>query len=117
MSVRRVAALVGLGCLVLVAFFMTARALGVIHNTARSETADTADQTVVAIDAHNRLYVNTLPTPADELVRRVQQAIAGLRDKRVYLRADNNARYATVLDTLEDLRAAGINVSLVAGRP
>jgi len=117
MSVRRVAALVGLGCLILGAFFLTARALGVIHITAPAERADTADQTVVAIDGRNRLYVNAVPTPADELVRRVQRAIAGLHDKRVYLRADNNARYATVLDTLEALRVAGINVSLVPGRP
>ena len=117
MTGRRIATVAGVGIVVLAAFFLTARALGVIHNTTGSETVGTGDQTVVAIDAHNRLYVNTLPTPADELVRRVQRTIAGMHDKRVFLRADNNARYATVLDTLEDLRAAGISVSLVPGRP
>ena len=117
MTVRRVAAVSGAGVVVLAAFFFTARALGVIHETGRHQTAVTEEQTVVAIDARNRLYVNALPTSADELVRRVQRAIADLHDKRVYLRADKNARYATVLDTLEDLRTAGISVSLLAGRP
>jgi biopolymer transport protein ExbD len=117
MTVRGIATVAGVGAVVLAAFVLTARIVGVFPGAGRHQASAVPEQTVVAIDAHNRLYVNTSPTPAEELVRRVQRAIGDVHDKHVYLRADKNARYATVLDAIEDLRAAGISVSLVPTQP
>ena len=99
-------------CVVFLALLVTRRAAEVSRKPARYQSSG-VDTPVVAIDAHDGLYVNARPTRPEDLLRRVRQTIANLRDKRVYLRADKMARSATVLDTLEELRAAGIEVSLI----
>src|SRR4051812_2398671 len=69
---------------------------------------DTQDQTVVAIDAAKHVYLNTVPVRSSDLATKVSDAIANKTDKVVIIRADQDVDYGTVMETLDGLRAAGV---------
>jgi biopolymer transport protein ExbD len=69
---------------------------------------DTADQTVVHIDASSQLYVNSLLVSEGEVIARHQSILENSGDKTVYLKGDNEAPYAAIMKTMDALRGAGI---------
>ena len=82
------------------------------------EKPDTQSQTVVAIDAHSRFYVNLMPATAGDLAPRVQRALENKTEKLVYVKADKDAAYSAVMDAMDALRAARIdNIALITERP
>jgi biopolymer transport protein ExbD len=90
-------------------------ALPEAHNSA--PRPDTDGQTVVAIDSQSRFYVNFIPTAADDLVARVQRALEGKKGTVVYVKGDKDARYASIMDAMDALRAARIdNIALITER-
>jgi biopolymer transport protein TolR len=81
------------------------------------EKPETQEQTVVAIDARSRLYVNAIPATADDLVPRVQKALEATREKLVYVKGDKNAKYSAIMDAMDALRTAQIeNIALITER-
>ena len=75
---------------------------------------ETQEQTVVSIDAHNRIYVNSLPAAQEDLVARVQRALEAKREKVVYVKGDRNAQYSAIMAAMDSLRAARIdNIALI----
>ena len=82
------------------------------------EKPDTADQTVVYVDAERRLYVNTVPVAAGDVVPRIQTALEQVADKTVYLKGDKDVPYGAIMDMMDALRQAGIEtVGLIAEPP
>ena len=73
-----------------------------------SEKPETQDQTVVAITADKRYFVNAVQVPKDDLRRRVQDILENKKDKIVIIKADVDAEYGTVMDAMDELRASGI---------
>jgi biopolymer transport protein ExbD len=73
-----------------------------------SEKPDTQDQTVLAIDANKRLYLNTVPVQAGDLRRRVEEVLEGKKDRIVIIKADQDVEYSAVMDAMDELRASGI---------
>ena len=69
---------------------------------------DTNDQTVVAIDAQSRLYVNMIETPEAEVIPRLQGILERVNDKIVYLKGDTRAPYSAIMKMMDALRGAGI---------
>lgn len=69
---------------------------------------DTADQTVVHIDANSKLYVNAIELPEAEVVARLVATLEEKADKIVYLKGDKDAPYAAIMKMMDSLRAAGI---------
>ena len=83
----------------------------------RTDKPDTQDQTVIAIDAVNKYYVNAIPVSKDDLVPRVQAALEDKKEKIVYLKGDKDARYSAIMETMDALRKAQIeNVALITER-
>jgi len=83
----------------------------------RSDKPDTQDQTVIAIDAVNKYYVNAIPVSKDDLVARVQVALEDKKEKIVYLKGDKDAKYSAIMETMDALRKARIeNVALITER-
>jgi biopolymer transport protein TolR len=81
-----------------------------------AEKPDTQEQTVVAIDARSMLSVNAIPVTRDDLVPRVQKALADKREKVVYLKGDKDAKYSAIMDAMDALRMAQIdNIALITG--
>ena len=78
---------------------------------------DTQDQTVVAIEARGKIYVNAIPSAPEDLVPRVQRALEDKKEKIVYLKGDKDAPYAAIMDAMDALRKAQIeNIALITER-
>ena len=83
----------------------------------RTDKPDTQDQTVIAIDAVNKFYVNAIPVSKDDLIARVQTALEDKKEKIVYLKGDKDAKYSAIMETMDALRKAQIeNVALITER-
>jgi biopolymer transport protein ExbD len=79
---------------------------------------DTADQTVVAIDAAGKLYVNAKEMPKDQVVNRIKAILESKTEKTVYLKGDKDAKYGAIMEMMDDLRKAQIDtVGLITERP
>ena len=69
---------------------------------------DNPDQTVVAIAADKRIYLNTILVRPTDLASKVADAVGNKSDKVVLIKADQDVDYGTVMETMDGLRAAGI---------
>ena len=79
---------------------------------------DTADQTVVYVDAQGLLYVNQIPIAEQDVPARLQSVFEEKTDRTVYLRGDRDAPYSSIMKMMDALRAAGIDtVALLTERP
>ena len=75
-------------------------------NTA--EKPETQDQTVVAVDKSDRYFVNGLPVRKEELRQKVEEILEDKKERIILIKADEDARYAAVMDAMDELRASGI---------
>ena len=73
-----------------------------------SEKPETQDQTVVTIDRNKDVYLNAKPVPSGQLEARVKEVLEDKSDKIVIIKADEEAPYSAVMDTMDELRHAGI---------
>jgi biopolymer transport protein ExbD len=73
-----------------------------------TEKPDTQDQTVRAIDASTRLYLNAVPVQKDDLRRRLDEVLENKKDRVVIIKADVDVEYSAVMDAMDQLRASGI---------
>ena len=75
------------------------------------------DQTVVTIDARGRFYLNAYPIRPEDVVSRVQRAIADRKDKAVYLHGDKDASFSAIMSAMDALRKAEIDdIALITER-
>ena len=73
-----------------------------------SEKPDTQDQTVVSIGPDKKVYVNSVEVQGSNLRRRIDEILADKSDKIVIIKADQDVEYIAVMDTMDELRASGI---------
>ena len=69
---------------------------------------ETQDQTVVAIGKNKEMYVNAKPVTEAEMATRVSELLENAKEKVVYIRADEEAQYSSVMAAMDQLRQAGI---------
>jgi|SRR5579864_532736 len=92
--------------------------LNMPYATNTQDKPDTADQTVVAVDAMGKLYVNTKQLPEDQVVGRLKVILETKTDKTVYLKGDKDAKYGAIMQMMDALRHAQIDtVGLITERP
>jgi biopolymer transport protein ExbD len=73
-------------------------------------------QTVIAVDKNDRYYVNGLPVSKEALRIKVEEILENKKERIIIIRADVDARYAAVMDAMDELRASGIeDIGLIAG--
>jgi biopolymer transport protein ExbD len=72
-----------------------------------SEKPETQDQTVVTIAADKSVYVNAVQVQGS-LRARVEEILENKTDKIVIIKADEDVEYKAVMDTMDELRASGI---------
>jgi len=75
-------------------------------NTA--EKPETEGQTVVAITADKRYFVNALQVQPNDLQRRINDVLETKKEKVVIIKADEDVEYGAVMQAMDDLRAGGI---------
>jgi biopolymer transport protein TolR len=85
-----------------------------------SNTADkpeTQDQTVVAVTADKRLYLNGVPIQEGELQARIQTLMESKKEKVVLIKGDEEAPYSAIMNAMDRLREANIeNIGLITER-
>ena len=80
--------------------------LPVATNT--SEKPETQEQTVVAITADKRYFVNAVQVQQQDLGRRIMDLLEEKKEKIVIIKADVDVEYGAVMEAMDTLRAAGI---------
>jgi len=75
-------------------------------NTA--DKPETQGQTVVGIQANKQVFLNSVPVRQSDLGSRVADLMDTQTEKVVLIKADEDVDYATVMETMDNLRAAGI---------
>ena len=76
--------------------------------TNSSEKPQTQDQTVVAVTADKRFWLNAVQVPKDDLTRRVTDALETKKEKQVIIKADQDVEWGAVMEAMDQLRSAGI---------
>jgi len=85
--------------------------------TNSADKPETQDQTVVAIAADKRMYLNAVPIREDDLRQKIVEVLEGKKEKIVLIKADVDAPYSSVMAAMDRLREAQIeNVGLVTER-
>jgi len=78
---------------------------------------ETQEQTVVAITADKRFYVNSVQVPEAEMTKKVQDALEDKKERIVLIKGDEDAPYSAVMSALDKLREAGIeDIALITER-
>jgi biopolymer transport protein ExbD len=78
---------------------------------------DTQDQTVVAVDAQNQFWVNGIKYDKAEFASRVASVLEDKKERVVLIKGDTDARYAAIMEAMDDLRKAGIeDIGLITER-
>ena len=73
-----------------------------------TDKPDTQGQTVVGIQANKSIFLNSVPVRATDLGSRVADILSTATEKVVLIKADEDVDYATVMETMDNLRTAGV---------
>jgi biopolymer transport protein TolR len=73
-----------------------------------TDKPETQGQTVVGIQANKTIFLNSVPIRAADLGSRVADLMTTQTEKIVLIKADEDVDYGTVMETMDNLRAAGI---------
>jgi biopolymer transport protein ExbD len=73
-----------------------------------TDKPDTQGQTVVGIQANKNIFLNSVQVRAGDLSTRVADLMASQTEKVVLIKADEDVDYATVMETMDNLRSAGV---------
>jgi biopolymer transport protein ExbD len=78
---------------------------------------DNQEQTVLAIDAQNRFYVNGLEVKQSEMAERVKTVLEEKKERVVLIKGDQDASYSAIMSAMDDLRKAQIeDIGLITER-
>jgi biopolymer transport protein TolR len=76
---------------------------------AKAKPVEGEDQPlIVTIARDNQIYLNDNPMTLEELETKLRAITQLDRQKGVYLRADRDVRYGTVIEAIGEIKAAGI---------
>jgi len=78
---------------------------------------DNQEQTVLAVDAQNRFYVNGLEVKKENVADRVKEVLEDKTERVVLIKGDQDASYSAIMAAMDDLRKAGIeDIGLITER-
>jgi len=80
--------------------------LPVAANT--SDKPETQQQTVLAVDARDKFYINGIEVHRNEMADRVKAALEEKTERVVLIKGDTDASYRAIMAAMDDLRKAGI---------
>jgi len=76
--------------------------------TNTAEKPETQGQTVVAITADKRYFVNAVQVQQADMGTRINDLLDKAKEKVVIIKADEDVEYGAVMEAMDTLRAAGI---------
>ena len=82
-----------------------------------SDKPDNDNNTVVAVTADGRYFVDNVQTPETELLAAINRALDRKFERILLIKGDVNAQYGAVMDLMDSLQRAGIeNIGLITER-
>ena len=82
-----------------------------------TDKPETQGQTVVGIQANKQIFLNSVPVRPSDLSSRVADLMANATEKVVLIKADEDVDYGTVMETMDNLRSAGVeDMGLITDR-
>ncbi len=83
----------------------------------QSQEVSKEQDLVVSINKEGILFFNSYPVNRAELVDTVKKALVSRDQKPVYIRADEQVSYGTVIDIVDGLKMAGVRYVAMSTRP
>jgi biopolymer transport protein TolR len=83
--------------------------LAKVNNPQAMPDAEKEDALIVAVMRDGAVFLGNDKLPVDELTGKIKDRIANRVDKRVYVRADQRAKYISVVGVVDNVRAAGVD--------
>jgi len=80
-----------------------------VNNPEQMPDADKEDALIVAIMRDGKVFFGSDLVQPDQLTGKVKDRLTNRVDKRVYLRADARAKYGSVVEVVDNVRAAGVD--------
>jgi len=79
------------------------------NNPTPMQDAEKEDALLVVVTRENYIYFGSDRLPADQLTQKVKDRLTTAKDKKIYVRADARARYGSVVEVVDNVRAAGVD--------
>jgi len=83
--------------------------LAKVNNPEAMPDADKEDALIVAIMRDGKVYFGNDQIAPDQLTGKVKDRLANRVDKRVFVRADARAKFGSVVQVVDNVRAAGVD--------
>jgi biopolymer transport protein ExbD/biopolymer transport protein TolR len=83
--------------------------LAKVNSPSAMPDADKEDALIVAVMRDGKLFFGNDRIEADQLTQKIKDRLANRVDKRVYVRADARAKYGSVVEVVDNVRAAGVD--------
>jgi len=83
--------------------------LAKVNNPTQMPDADKEDALLVAVMRDGKIFFGNDQIGPDSLTQKIKDRVANKVDKRVFIRADARAKYGTVVEVVDDVRAAGVD--------
>jgi len=80
-----------------------------VNNPAAMPDADKEDALLVAIMRDGKVFFGSDPITPDQLTQKVKDRLTNKTDKRVFIRADQRAKFGAVVEVVDNVRAAGVD--------
>jgi biopolymer transport protein TolR len=83
--------------------------LAQVSNPEQMPDADKEDALQVAIMRDGRIFFGNDQIRAEDLTSKIKDRLASRTDKQVYVKADARAKYGSVVEVVDNVRAAGVD--------
>ena len=80
------------------------------ENPMSMKAADKDDAIIIAVTRSGDVFLDTTKMPPDQLAPKVKDLLTNRLDRTVYISADSRARYEKVVEVVDNLRAAGVDL-------
>jgi biopolymer transport protein ExbD/biopolymer transport protein TolR len=74
------------------------------------QDADKEDALIVAVTSDDKIYFDREQIKPENLVEKVKDRIANRPNKEVFVKADARAHYKSVVDVVDNVRSAGVDL-------
>jgi len=80
-----------------------------VNNPEQMPDADKEDALLVAVQKDGRIFFGTDLIQIGDLTQKIKDRLANRTDKRVFLKADARAKFGSVVEVVDNVRAAGVD--------
>jgi len=80
-----------------------------VNNPEQMPDADKEDALLVAVMRDGKVFFGTDPIAVADLTQKIKDRLANRTDKRVFIKADARAKFGSVVEVVDNVRAAGVD--------